>query len=346
MTHSILAKNSKGFVLGKFMPPHHGHQFLVDFARGMVDQLVIVVGSLPDEPIPGELRYQWMKQLYPDCKVVHLDAVLPQYPQEAASEAEFWDLWRSHLQALLPWPVDFVFASEDYGLRLAQELNARFVPMNQSRQLVPISGTEIRQAPFTHWEYLPELVRPYFVKKICLFGPESTGKSTLAKKLASHFNTHWVPEYAQSWMHYRRGQVALEDMPVIVKGQLASEASLLKQANRYLFCDTDVLTSILWSEELFGQVEDCLWQFVAKNHYDLTLLCSSDVPWVDDLHRLRPNNRQQFFERCQQILEKYQRPYTVLSGSWDERWEQALQKIVTEDVLDPVYDKAKGPHTR
>lgn len=338
MTDSILAKGSKGFVLGKFMPPHRGHQFLIDFAHGMVDHLVIVVGSLPTEPIPGELRYQWMKQLYPDCHVVHLDAVLPQYPHEAASETEFWELWRSHLQALLPWPVDYVFASEDYGIRLAQELAARYIPMNQARQLVPISGTEIRQQPFRYWEQIPELVRPYFVKKICLFGPESTGKSTLAQKLAAYFKTHWVPEYALSWMQYRKGQIDLEDMPLIVKGQMASEAALLKQATCYLFCDTDVLTSILWSQELFGEVDDYLLQHALSSQYDLTLLCSPDVPWIDDLHRLRPETRQEFFERCVQILEKYHRPYTILRGNWEERWEQAIKKLVTEQTVDSIYD--------
>ena len=129
---------SRGLVLGKFLPPHRGHQFLCDFARSWTDELTIVVGSLEDEPIAGELRYAWMCELYPDCDVVHLTDENPQYPDE---HPEFWDIWKASLERVMPEPPDYVFASEPYGRRLAEVLGAQFVPCE--RDTIPISASEI-----------------------------------------------------------------------------------------------------------------------------------------------------------------------------------------------------------
>lgn len=320
---------SRGMILGKFLPPHRGHQLLADFARHYVDELAIVVGSLPSETIPGTLRHQWMSELFPDCKVLHLDHVLPQYPEEAETPEIFWQLWRESLTEILPWPVDYVFASESYGARLAQELNAQFLPVDQPRGLIPVSGTQIREQPLQHWDYLPDCVRPYFLKRICVFGPESTGKSTLAKALAAHYQTHYVPEYAQILLALQQGELCETDLGLIARGQLAAEAALARQANRRLFCDTDLLTTVLWSQELYGRVNPWIAETAARQSYDLTLLCSPDVPWVDDIHRLRPETRETFFKRCVELLETQQRPYTVLSGTWQQRWQQSLAAIDT-----------------
>lgn len=309
------------------MPPHRGHQLLIEFGRRLVDELVIVVGSLPDEPIPGTLRHTWMQELYPDCQVLHLDAVLPQYPHEAASEALFWRLWREHLQAILPWRPDWLFASEAYGQRLAAELGARFAPLDRQLGLLPVSASAIRQQALQYWEYLPDCVRAYFTRRVCLFGPESTGKSTLAKELAAHFKTHYVPEYAQLLLSQQQGQIIEADMELVARGQLALEASLARQSRGLLFCDTDLLTSVLWSRELFGQASGWLVEKASEQSYDLTLLCSPDVPWVKDIHRLRPDNRQEFFERCKALLEQQRRSYVVLSGDWEQRWNQALAAV-------------------
>jgi NadR type nicotinamide-nucleotide adenylyltransferase len=135
-------------VLGKFMPPHLGHVFLVEFAREYVKDLTVVVGTLKAEPIPGELRYGWMRELFPDVRVVHLTDENPQYPHE---HPRFWDIWRDSLQRVLPVKPDYVFASEEYGAKLAEVLGAEFVPVDIARGAVPVSGTAIRNDPWTHW---------------------------------------------------------------------------------------------------------------------------------------------------------------------------------------------------
>ena len=101
-----------GMVLGKFLPPHLGHQYLIDFARHYVDDLTVVVGTLSSEPIPGELRFTWMQQMFAGTgvRLVHLDLELPQAPEE---HPDFWELWTAALQPLVPQPLDFVFSRDD-----------------------------------------------------------------------------------------------------------------------------------------------------------------------------------------------------------------------------------------
>src|SRR5262249_341183 len=148
--------------------------------------LTVVVGSLAGEPIPGALRHRWMSEIFPGVRVVHLTDENPQDPSEHPA---FWDIWRESLLRVLPARPDYVFASEPYGPRLAAELGARFVMVDAARETFPVSGTAVRADPLAHFRHLPRCVRPYFVKRVSVFGPESTGKSTLARRLAAHYGT-------------------------------------------------------------------------------------------------------------------------------------------------------------
>jgi NadR type nicotinamide-nucleotide adenylyltransferase len=315
-------------LLGKFMPPHLGHVYLVEFASRYADRLTVVVCSLQREPIPGALRYQWMRELFPFQNVVHLTDELPQEPAE---HPDFWALWRAALERVLPGRPDLVFASEDYGWKLAEVLGARFVPVDRDRCAVPISGTACRTDPLGNWDYLPRCVRPYFLRRVCVFGPESTGKSTLAARLAEHFGTALVPEYARTLLEAQQGRLEEADLERIARGQVASEEALARNARRVLICDTDVLSTLIWSETLYGACSPWVRAQADARAYDLTLLLDVDVPWVDDVVRYLPEDRRGFFERCQRELERRERRYVVIRGSWEERWEQARRAV--EQVL-------------
>ena len=323
MTNS---RPTRGLVLGKFLPPHNGHVFLIDFARHYVESLTVAVDSLSSQSIPGELRTQWLQRMFPDVRVVHLPGEQPQYPHE---HPDFWNIWRTVLLDATDGPVDYLFASEDYGVRLAQELGTTFVPVDIGRNSVPISGTEIRENPLKHWDLIPREVRPYFAKRVCVFGPESTGKSTLTANLAAHFQTVAVPEYARTHIEHRNGQIELQDIPLIARGQMAAEDALAFNANRILFCDTDLLTTSIWSNWLFQSCPGWITEEADRREYDLYLLTDVDVPWVEDQVRYLPEERRSFFEHCRQQLEDRHRKYHVIKGSWKDRLASAIAAVET-----------------
>jgi len=320
-------------VLGKFLPPHLGHVYLVEFARNYVDRLTVVVGTLRSEPIPGELRFRWMRELFPDVNVVHLTDENPQEPKE---HPDFWRIWHDSLMHILPGRPDFVFASEDYGWKLAEVLGARFVPVDRARSVIPVSGTAVRRDPLGNWQYLPRCVRPYFVKRVCVFGPESTGKSTLTQQLAEHFQTVAVPEYARTLQEAQNGDLTPDDIPRIARGQIASEEALACAANRVLICDTDVLTTTIWSDVLYGMCPPWIRDAAERRTYDLYLLTDVDVPWVADPLRYLPENRHDFLALCEQSLRDRGRPYVKLSGDWERRFRDACRAV--EQLLE-----RKGP---
>ncbi len=313
-----------GLTLGKFMPPHRGHQLLVDFARAYAAELTVLACTLESEPIPGALRYQWMREMFPRVNLVHVTDEVPSYPED---HPDFWSIWRDLIRREVPGPIDYFFASDDYGHETAKVLGCEFVPVDLGRALVPVSATAIRNDPMANWSFIPECARPYYAKRVCVFGPESTGKSTLARDLARRFDTVHVAEYARGLLDPKGGRCDRDDIARIARGQAAAEDALARQANRVLICDTDLLTTTIWSDVLFGDCPDWIAESADQRQYDLYLLCDVDVPWVDDAQRFLPHQRQEFLARCVRELESRGRPYLKISGSWEQRFATAVRAV-------------------
>jgi HTH-type transcriptional repressor of NAD biosynthesis genes len=312
-----------GFILGKFLPPHKGHQYLGDFALNYCDQLTILVCSMDREPIPGPLRFQWMQEMFPRARVMHMHRDIPQYPEE---HPDFWNIWRDVVKFYHPEILDYVFASETYGHKLAEVAGAEFVMVDPGRETIPTSGTEVRSNPFKNWWYLARPVRPYFTKKICVFGPESTGKSTLTKNLAKIYNTSYVPEYGRIYTETYGTDVKSADLLRIQHGHIASTSAALREANRILFLDTDPIMTCVWADMLVGHRDG-----IVERHdvADLYLLCGVDVPWVDDGTRYFPvdDERRKFYEKCKQELIDRKANFVEINGSWDERLVLATKAV-------------------
>ena len=313
-------------ILGKFMPPHDGHQYLIEFGRQYCDRLVVLVCSLPDDPISGRLRHRWVREMFPWVDVIHIAEVLPQEPSE---HPDFWPIWKRVVEEAVQERIDYVFASEAYGTPLAEVLGAKFVPVDPGRELVGVSGTAVRADPLGHWGLLPRPVRTHYLKRVCIIGPESTGKSTLARDLAAAFNTLYVHEYARNLLSPKAGVCEADDIERIVRGQTAAEDALASQANRVLFCDTDVLTTMIWSEVLFGSCPRWVGDLADRRAYDLYLLTDIDAPWVDDGERYlgKTGQRSDFFNRCRRALDERQRPYRIIRGDWNARFAAAVEAV-------------------
>lgn len=313
----------RGFVLGKFMPPHAGHLHLCQTARDLVDELTILVCWLPDDPIPGPLRLAWMQALFPTCRVIGHDRVAPQEPKD---HPDFWSIWRGIVVTVHPEPIDFVFAGEGYGLRLAEEVNAQFVPVGP-RLHPELSGTAVRADPWKHWDQLTPPVRSYYAKVICLHGPESTGKSTLAPRLADHYGTLWVPEYGRLHCDTFGFDLDADDLVRIARVQTAMIRAARAACNRRLVVDTDALMTAAWSLMLLGYVPDEVAECI--DPATLYVVTDTDIAWSDDGTRYfpEPADRERFMAACLRVLEQTDARWVRVAGTTDHRLRQAITAV-------------------
>ncbi len=165
--------------------------------------------------------------------------------------------------------------------------------------------------------------------KIAIVGPESTGKSTLSKLLANHYQTIWVPEFAREYCENLTADCTWQDEINMFHGQLALEKELLPQANKLLICDTTFITVKIWSDALFGSSPQEVLDELPKHQYDFYLLLDIDTPWQDDPLRNFPNQREHFMQVWHQELKAINAKYTVISGTGAERFENAVKAIDT-----------------
>ncbi len=174
--------------------------------------------------------------------------------------------------------------------------------------------------------------KPINLVKIVLFGPESTGKTTLSRHLARHYNTVWAPEFAREYLQNKwnneRKTCEKEDLIPIAIGQMKLENSLAKKADKVLICDTDLLETKVYSEEFYGGfVDEKLNEAANTNQYDLYLLTYIDTPWEADDLRDRPELRLEMFNAFEQSLKDHNRPYILLKGDKETRLKKAVKAI-------------------
>lgn len=180
------------------------------------------------------------------------------------------------------------------------------------------------------------------VKRIAVYGTESTGKTQLAEMLARRFGVPCVAEYAREFWEQNEGVITLEDMLPIAREQWRREdEAMQRQAaesaaeRRLVICDTDALTTMLWSDLLYGTCPEELRRVAEKRsqNYALYLLLDADVPFTPDPQRCFPDpaDRAKAARVWRGALERRQRPFVDIRGPWAERERAAIAAV--EQVL-------------
>ena len=165
------------------------------------------------------------------------------------------------------------------------------------------------------------------IRRIAITGPESTGKSMLASQLAIHFHTAWVPEYAREYLGSLGRTYEEKDILLIAQGQMEQEAEKMKEAGRFLFCDTELLVTKIWSEVKYKRCDPWILANIEDHRYDLYLLCDIDLPWQYDPLREHPGQRQFLFDLYYNELTGRKFPFAVVRGTGTDRLECALKII-------------------
>ncbi|ULE35497.1 AAA family ATPase [Mycobacterium sp. IDR2000157661] len=320
---------TRGLVIGKFLPFHHGHRALIERAARRVDELDIIVCDAGWHQIPVERRAAWIDEtcsgLGIRAKVLTVDG--DRYDVADDDSAG----WAAITLELLGRAPDVVFTGEDYGDAYAQALGC--VHDYGEREPGGLSGTAVRAAPLAHLDRLDPPVRAHYVQRVSVVGAESTGKTTLADDLACRLGTVAVPEFGRHFTEAmpepQRYRWSTRDFELITEVQERIEDDAARWSGPVLVCDTNPLVTAVFHEVYLGTTDSRLFERALRRTYHLYILCGVDTPFVQDSTGLRHDGEQRraMHDRYRQLLAAVTVPWIEVSGDRNLRVRQAIAAI-------------------
>lgn len=282
-----------GLVIGKFYPPHRGHEYLIGRAAAACETVTVLVMAAASETIPLPDRVAWLREATAEAgePTVTVTGVVCDAPVDYGDRS-VWAAQVAVMRAALAVagrpagrgpgrpPVDAVFSSEPYGAELADRFGARHVSVDPSRSAVPVSATAVRSGLADHWDFLSPPVRAGLTTRIAVVGAESTGTTTVARELAGHFRrkpgvwarTRWVAEYGRDYtgVKWKAARAAAadagreapglddlvwtrDDFDAVAAEQTRRENRAARDGSPLLVCDTDAFATSVWERRYLGE---------------------------------------------------------------------------------------------
>lgn len=325
-----------GLYGGTFNPLHLGHVNCIFQAANLCRELYIIlsVGINRDE-IDERVRYRWLYQL-----TSHIGNVKILILHDEGTDKHIYSREESlrdteKIKKMIGKPVDVVFCGSDYTSDSFWNTNYPESDLYVFERN-GISSTDIRNDVYGNWDKIPDVVKPYYVKKVLLAGIESCGKSVLTKNLAHYFSTNYIEEAGRE-LSVKSGtdQYMLpEDFTEILITHKMNEIKAAGHSNKILFIDTDALITRFYLDYLDSSGKEknaALADAIdGLNHYDLILFLTPDgVPFVRDGDRSQatPEQREYYSRIYQKIYHDHHKSLTLLPGSYQEKYLKAIDEV-------------------
>lgn len=332
-----------GFLAGKFLPFHQGHVYAIISAYTLCDELYIVLTSSEKADkllckgtkmpyVPWYIRLRWLRQFTKDMPNLY---IIVEHDNSKDQKSYNWEKGLNETKRLIGKEVDLIFSSEPSYTKNFEKVfpKVKHIVIDSERKTLPISGTKIRkEGVYKNWEYLADVTKPYFAKKVVVVGTESCGKSTLVRNLAKIYNTEYVEEYGRTMCEWAGGEdeVLTPDLyPFIAYKHKAEEFDKIQKANKVLFIDTEALVTKYYLT-LYSSLEDTLYNSIAKHqNYDLILFSTPDVPWINDGTRRHGKEqiRKENNEAMKKIFDDAEVKYEVLEGNYNQKLKKAITLV-------------------
>ena len=308
----------RGVVIGKFYPPHKGHNYLIDTALKNSDEVDVLVVDNPAYKIAAKKRAEWLRARHPGADV----RIIPDIYDDDNSPA-----WALNTLKFLGYRPDIVYSSEAYGKPWAEAMGCKWVNVDISRHTVPISGTKVRQDMLKSWNYLSDETKAGLALRIVIVGAESTGTTTLSRDLAEALNVPWVPEVGR---YYTESILTTnyewfdDDFYRIGRLQQAYENEMAARSNGVLVCDTNAVATELWQRRYMGRTTAEMQRIAARDKADLYIITGDEIPFVQDGIRDGEHLRHRMHRWFIAHIKKTGVPYIAVSGNQKERLNTSL----------------------
>lgn len=241
--------------------------------------------------------------------------------------------------------VTHFYSSEPYGAATAAALGARNRLVDPARTAFPVSGTKIREEPFSHRTWLRPQVYRGLVAHVVLMGAPSSGKSTLAESLAHALGTVWTPEYGRDYWHLHQVDRRLTPTQLVdlAEGHLREEEARLLEANRVLITDTNALTTWRYGMNYHASVLPRLQELADRcaQRYELVVLCAPDFPHDDTWDRSGDGERQRMHRQIEDDLIVRRIPFIRATGPLEHRV-QRLSSLLKDVQPYTPFDELIG----
>ncbi len=294
-----------GLILMTALPPTVGHKFLIEFAREFMYSkfpkenvtIHVLVNSRDFEPLNDVYRADSLNRdiCDPYGDVVIYSCKRNDVPQTEKDHPDFWNFWKNLITKYTR--IDdfhYVFASEMYGIKLAQIFDAEFIPCDINREIFPISATKVRKNTILNFDKILPSLQEYLKTTVTFFGPESVGKTTASKMVYfSPTSCFRIPEYARGYLETVGPELTEEKMINIIHGQnsLQINANLIENYP-FILRDTDLLSTYGYYKLWQRKMPEYLPDLVKKSMANLYILMNDEIPFTPDILRYGGNTRE------------------------------------------------------
>jgi HTH-type transcriptional repressor of NAD biosynthesis genes len=306
------------------LPPTKGHLRLLQFSNDLADHTVALVCTQPSEPFAGE-RFMAVllaaKGLRVTVRQVHKE--LEQNPEAPG----FWAMWKNILQQHGFREGDYIVASETYGVKFAEEMGGHFIPYDPYREILPIKATIVRESLEKNFaDILPEF-QHNLITRVTLFGAESTGKSTLSRRLAEEMPGHYMPEWARPYMEICGADMTTQAMVDIWEGQRALQRHARFLLDKpYIIQDTDLFSTVGYWDFWNGETPQGLINDAHELKSDIYLICQGNIPFEPDPLRFGGDHRESPDQFWIDLAEKHGLNYKVIHSA-DFGWREVEARV-------------------
>ncbi|AYL95815.1 AAA family ATPase [Mucilaginibacter celer] len=319
---------TNGFVFGKFLPFHKGHEALIRFALSKCDFVTVLICCSDKEVLPGDVRQRWIGESFAGIHQLEIrifNYLESELPNTSQSSRKVSAVWARQFKTLLPG-YTVVITSEPYGAFVAGFMNIKHIPFDPDRSRFSISASAIRSDLFSNWNFLPAAVKPFYAIKIAILGTESVGKSTLSEQLAEHYNSSLVPEAGRDLIA-DSNSFTYNDLLRVSHEHSKRVKATMAGDNPLIIMDTDLHITMSYSRFVFDKELELTDEISSVDKSHLYLYLVNDVPHVQDGTRLDLERRNALDASHRRVLFDNNIPFIELKGSWEERFTAALRNI-------------------